>query len=47
MSADAFEARWGDLDRAADNGNPYPHENLTYLLNQATREVAQLAPVLE
>jgi len=47
LSADAFEARWGDLDRAADNGNPYPHENLTYLLDQATREVAQLAPVLE
>jgi hypothetical protein len=40
LMADAFDGRWGDLDRAVKGSGPYPDGITVYLLNRATRDLA-------
>lgn len=39
LMADAFDGRWGDLDRAMKGSSPYPDGITVYLLNRATRDL--------
>lgn len=40
LMADAFDGRWGDLDRAKKGAGPYPDGITVYLLNRATRDLS-------
>ena len=40
LMADAFDGRWGDLDRARKGAGPYPDGITVYLLNRATRDLS-------